>query len=508
MEEQTNNTKKVTKAEKVQANLSAIKLVKALEADNRLADSAEQEILSNYVGWGGLANDFFDSKINRFAKERDELKSLVTKEEYRAMEMSSLTAYYTSPEIATAMWDKIVESGFKGGNILDPSMGTGIFFETMPEDIKKNSTLYGIELDTITGAIAKHLHQDATVLVQGFETVNFEGTPFDLVITNVPFADVRIVDKAYDNKPYRIHDYFFKKAIDLVPYHGMVAAITSTGTADKSAGSILPELRRSGTQFLGGVRLPNTAFKDAGTRVVTDILFFQKGAFIPVPDNNIDFWSSDRKKLPFDNRVSLNPYFSQDAICKNPCVLGDYQVRHFNGGTLDLVVDSSFDLASELQEALSKVTVPFEAERLEPRDIILKEEVNHLDQDLLASLDIRLNEYACDKNGRVYYRDNTSIRPSSRAAEMIFYQDEQGQFVKYDDKYKEEAVLDFEAAVEADPNIVTNTWVSQTPSKAAKSKGLYKGIYFYETPLTDTENKRIRGMVAIKNAYQAIIDIQ
>lgn len=508
MEEQKNNTKTMTKAEKVQANLSAIKLVKALEADNRLADSAEQEILSNYVGWGGLANDFFDSKINRFAKERDELKSLVTKEEYRAMEMSSLTAYYTSPEIATAMWDKIVESGFKGGNILDPSMGTGIFFETMPEDIKKNSTLYGIELDTITGAIAKHLHQDATVLVQGFETVNFEGTPFDLVITNVPFADVRIVDKAYENKPYRIHDYFFKKAIDLVPYHGMVAAITSTGTADKSAGSILPELRRSGTQFLGGVRLPNTAFKDAGTRVVTDILFFQKGAFIPVPDNNIDFWSSDRNKLPFDKRVSLNPYFFQDAICKNPCVLGDYQVRNFNGGTLDLVVDSSFDLVSELQEALSKVTVPFEVERLEPRDIILKEEVNHLDQELLASLDIRLNEYACDKNGRVYYRDNTSIRPSSRAAEMIFYQDEQGQFVKYDDKYKEEAILDFEAAVEADPNIVTNTWVSQTPSKAAKSKGLYKGIYFYETPLTDTENKRIHGMVAIKNAYQAIIDIQ
>ena len=508
MEEQKNNTKTMTKAEKVQANLSAVKLVKALEADNRLADSAEQEILSNYVGWGGLANDFFDSKINRFAKERDELKRLVTKEEYRAIEMSSLTAYYTSPEIATAMWDKIVESGFKGGNILDPSMGTGIFFETMPEDIKKNSTLYGIELDTITGAIAKHLHQDATVLVQGFETVNFEGTPFDLVITNVPFADVRIVDKACDNKPYRIHDYFFKKAIDLVPYHGMVAAITSTGTADKSAGSILPELRRSGTQFLGGVRLPNTAFKDAGTRVVTDILFFQKGAFIPVPDTNIDFWSSDRNKLPFDNRVSLNPYFFQDAICKNPCVLGDYQVRHFNGGTLDLVVDSSFDLASELQEALSKVTVPFEVERLEPRDIILKEEVNHLDQDLLTSLDIRLNEYACDKNGRVYYRDNTSIRPSSRAAEMIFYQDEQGQFVKYDDKYKEEAILDFEAAVEADPNIVTNTWVSQTPSKAAKSKGLYKGIYFYETPLTDTENKRIRGMVAIKNAYQAIIDIQ
>lgn len=507
MEEQKQN-KTMTKAEKVQANLSAIKLVKALETDNRLADSAEQEILSNYVGWGGLANDFFDSKINRFAKERDELKSLVTKEEYRAMEMSSLTAYYTSPEIATAMWDKIVESGFKGGNILDPSMGTGIFFETMPEDIKKNSTLYGIELDTITGAITKHLHQDATVLVQGFETVNFEGTPFDLVITNVPFADVRIVDKAYDNKPYRIHDYFFKKAIDLVPYHGMVAAITSTGTADKSAGSILPELRRSGTQFLGGVRLPNTAFKDAGTRVVTDILFFQKGAFIPVPDNNIDFWSSDRNKLPFDKRVSLNPYFFQDAICKNPCVLGDYQVRNFNGGTLDLVVDSSFDLASELQEALSKVTMPFEVERLEPRDIILKEEVNHLDQNLLASLDIRLNEYACDKNGRVYYRDNTSIRPSSRAAEMIFYQDEQGQFVKYDDKYKEEAILDFEAAVEADPNIVTNTWVSQTPSKAAKSKGLYKGIYFYETPLTDTENKRIRGMVAIKNAYQAIIDIQ
>lgn len=503
---------KMTKAEKVQANLEAIKLVKALEADNRLATSEEQTILANYIGWGGLANDFFDTKIGRFATEREELKQLVTKEEYRAMEMSSLTAYYTSPEIATAMWDKIVESGFKGGNILDPSMGTGIFFATMPEAIKKNSTLYGIELDAITGAIAKHLHQDATVLVKGFEDVTFEGQPFDLVITNVPFADVRIVDKAYNEKPYRIHDYFFKKSLDLVPRFGMVAAITSTGTADKRSGSILPELRSDNAAFMGGVRLPNTAFKEAGTQAVTDILFFQKDGI--ESDDQYLFWES-QVNLKADERVRLNIYFDQGEgnanpfVNKtNPHVMGEYQVRNFNGGTLDLVLDKEVDFQEALREAMSHVDTPVCLDGLEDREVIVKEEVNPLDVELLDTLNIRLNEYACDEKGTVYYRDNTSIRPSSRPAEMIFYQDQDGKFVKYDTKYKEAAITVFESEVEADPTIITNTWVSQTPSKAAQSKGLYKGIHFYETPLSATEDKRIRGMVAIKDAYQAIIDIQ
>ncbi|HEM4855897.1 TPA: N-6 DNA methylase, partial [Streptococcus suis] len=177
-----------TARDKVETNIAAIRLVKNLEVEYRNALPSEQELLAKYVGWGGLANEFFDDYNPKFSKEREELKSLVTDKEYSDMKQSSLTAYYTDPALIRQMWDKLERDGFTGGKILDPSMGTGNFFAAMPKHLREKSELYGVELDTITGAIAKHLHPNSHIEIKGFETVAFNDNSFDLVISNVPFA--------------------------------------------------------------------------------------------------------------------------------------------------------------------------------------------------------------------------------------------------------------------------------------------------------------------------------
>ncbi|HEM5210224.1 TPA: N-6 DNA methylase, partial [Streptococcus suis] len=200
-----------TARDKVETNIAAIRLVKTLETERRQANPSEQELLAKYVGWGGLANEFFDEYNPKFSKEREELKSLVTDKEYSDMKQSSLTAYYTDPALIRQMWDKLERDGFTGGKILDPSMGTGNFFAAMPKHLREKSELYGVELDTITGAITKHLHPNSHIEIKGFETVAFNDNSFDLVISNVPFANIRIADNRYD-RPYMIHDYFVKKS--------------------------------------------------------------------------------------------------------------------------------------------------------------------------------------------------------------------------------------------------------------------------------------------------------
>ena len=264
-----------TDAEKVRANVEAVALVKELEKTQQQATADQQEVLAKYVGWGGLANVFFDRYTGKFEEERTRLENLVTQEEYRSMEHSSLTAYYTDTRIAEEMWDYLIKNGFKGGNILDPSMATGIFFGTMPKEIQEKSTLVGVELDTISGQIAKQLFPEATILIQGFETVEFDGKPFDLIMTNVPFSEFRIADMNYD-KPYVIHDYFLRKSVDLLHENGVIGFVTSMGTANKRSNSILKEIKDE-VAFLGGVRLPSSAFKElAGTTVSSDILFFER----------------------------------------------------------------------------------------------------------------------------------------------------------------------------------------------------------------------------------------
>ncbi|VGQ40413.1 SNF2 family protein [Streptococcus pyogenes] len=420
-----------TSRDKVETNIVAIRLVKTLETERRQANPSEQELLAKYVGWGGLANDFFDDYNPKFSKERAELKSLVTDKEYSDMKQSSLTAYYTDPALIRQMWDKLERDGFTGGKILDPSMGTGNFFVAMPKHLREKSELYGVELDTITGAIAKHLHPNSHIEIKGFETVVFNDNSFDLVISNVPFANIRIADNRYD-KPYMIHDYFVKKSLDLVHDGGQVAIISSTGTMDKRTENILQDIRET-TEFLGGVRLPDSAFKAiAGTSVTTDMLFFQKHLNKGYVSDDLAFSGSIRYEK--DSRIWLNPYFDGEY---NSQVLGIYEVRNFNGGTLS-VKGTSDNLIASVQTALNHVKAPREIDRNEViiNPNVLTEQV--IDTSIPAEMRENLGQYSFGYQGStVYYRDNKGIRVGTKTEEISYYVDEEGTFKAWDTKHSQ-----------------------------------------------------------------------
>lgn len=481
-----------TDAEKVRANVEAVALVKELEKTQQQATVEQQEILAKYVGWGGLANVFFDRYTGKFEEERTRLENLVTQEEYRSMEHSSLTAYYTDTRIAEEMWDYLVKNGFKGGNILDPSMATGIFFGTMPEEIQEKSTLVGVELDTISGQIAKQLFPEATILIQGFETVEFDGKPFDLIMTNVPFSEFRIADMNYD-KPYVIHDYFLRKSVDLLHENGVIGFVTSMGTANKRSNSILKEIKDE-VAFLGGVRLPSSAFKElAGTTVSSDILFFEKDRLKTKSSNDIFFEEVIRSSLDEEGRIFINPYFEENQV------LGKYEVRHFNGATLSVKPNKDSDLFLDIKEGLSTIYAPtFAGYSLAAVTIASKEKFQS---------SVRPYEYGFE-DGRVVYHNGRETRALSKGAELTFYQDEDENFVSWDKKHSSSVIEEFEALRQEDESVITSTYISSQPSVRGANKGLYKGVYFYEKPLEDKEIARVKGMIAIKEAYQSVIDIQ
>lgn len=497
-----------TTTEKVITNIKIIKLVKELEASGQQATRAQQELLATYVGWGGLANEFFDEYNQRFEKERNTLKEVVTEKEYKALKRSSLTAYYTDPAIALEMWNKLLRDGFKGGNILDPSMGTGIFFMTMPEILRASVNLYGIELDSITGAIAKQLFPLAKILVQGFETVEFSSSCFDLVMTNVPFANLRIIDESY-SKPYLIHDYFIKKSLDLVRDNGVVAVISSTGTMDKRSDNILQDIKAY-TRFLGGVRLPRTAFKNiAGTDVTTDILFFEKHPNVSLVDHFENAFEGSAA-LSSDSRIVVNPYFQsriQDGVETNTQILGTYKIENYNGGTLTVVPGKDDDLYQVIARGLEN-TYAFSYVDRDMEFIHLKDnraENKDIPNEVIDSL--RLYEFGLDYLGNVYYRDRNGIRRSAVIEEISFYQTAEGDFVAWAEK-SQNKIQKFEELFSADKHILVDTYINDKPSMRGKYVGCYKGTYFYESPLDEKSNTRIRGMIAIKNAYQSVIDIQ
>jgi N12 class adenine-specific DNA methylase len=335
-----------TPTEKVNANLQAIQLVKQIDVENRGATPAEQDILAKYVGWGGLANEFFDENRLKFASQRQELKTIVSDKEYQAMRESSLTAYYTDPMIIRNMYKELEENGFKGGRILDPAMGTGNFFSAMPKHLRENSELYGVELDTITGSIAKLLHPQANIKIQGFETVDFNPDSFDVVVGNVPFANFTIND-ARLKKPYLIHDYFFKKSLNIVRPGGLVSFITSTGTMDKRNSSFRKELHQE-AGLIGAIRLPNTAFKAiAGTDIATDILTLQKGQ-----TRSIGYWEESSEVQDSSGEiiegVQANQFFSKESSL---AVLGTFEVKNFNGKTLSVRSTPDMDIISEMDKA-------------------------------------------------------------------------------------------------------------------------------------------------------------
>ncbi|MGU8022859.1 DEAD/DEAH box helicase family protein, partial [Streptococcus suis] len=490
-----------TARDKVETNIAAIRLVKNLEVEHRNASSSEQELLAKYVGWGGLANDFFDDYNPKFSKEREELKSLVTDKEYSDMKQSSLTAYYTAPALIRQMWDKLERDGFTGGKILDPSMGTGNFFAAMPKHLREKSELYGVELDTITGAIAKHLHPNSHIEIKGFETVAFNDNSFDLVISNVPFANIRIADNRYD-RPYMIHDYFVKKSLDLVHDGGQVAIISSTGTMDKRTENILQDIRET-TEFLGGVRLPDSAFKAiAGTSVTTDMLFFQKHLDKGYVADDLAFSGSIRYEK--DSRIWLNPYFDGEY---NSQVLGTYEVRNFNGGTLS-VKGTSDNLIASVETALHHVKAPRKIDRNEViinPDVLTKQVI---DTSIPAEMRENLGQYSFGYQGStVYYRDNKGIRVGTKTEEISYYVDEEGNFKAWDTKHSQKQIDRFNV-LEVTDNTALDVYVTDDAAKRGQFKGYYKKTVFYEAPLSDKEVARIKGMVDIRNAYQEVIAIQ
>ncbi|MGC3806489.1 helicase-related protein [Enterococcus faecium] len=328
--------------EKIKANLEAIRLSKEIsQIPGRIATDKEREVLAKYVGWGGLAA-IFDERDDKYLSERNQLKVLLSAEDYRAARESVLTAYYTDPRIIQAIYQKIEAMGFKGGTILDPSTGTGNFFSAMPKTIRENSTLYGVELDPITGKIAQQLHPDANIEITGFEKTPLNKDKFDLVISNIPFDNFKIEDENYSKK-YAIHDYFIKKALDSTKEGGIVAVITSMSTMDKSDSSIRREYAEK-ADLLGAVRLPSNAFKKiAGTDVVTDILFFQKNSERVLEYSPSWVFNGSDPEIP---EVVMNNYF----IRYKEMVLGELDVKNFRGQTLT-VKSREGDLIDYLNQA-------------------------------------------------------------------------------------------------------------------------------------------------------------
>lgn len=340
-----------TPSEKINDNMQAIKLLKELEGSNRKPTNNEKEILARYVGWGGLPT-FFDTRVinNTYEILRNELKELVTSEEYSQMEDSVLTAYYTDPNLIQEIFLKIEKMGFNGGKVLDPAMGTGNFYSAMPKRMKEHSELFGVELDPITGAIASYLHDDANVQIKPFEKTTFEKSSFDLVIGNIPFNDFKISDKKNYTKDLYIHDYFITRSLDLLKDDGILAVISSSGTLDKRDNSIRNEWAKNST-FLGAVRLPNNAFKKiAGTEVVTDILFFRKS---PSEEAEKDWLISDRHSID-SQAVRYNNYFM-----KHPeQVVGYLSVKNFRGGTLTVLprLDHNQSLEKQVVKSLNQLS--------------------------------------------------------------------------------------------------------------------------------------------------------
>ena len=337
---------------KYSANVTAIKTLKQIESEHRHATAEEQDILAHYSGWGGIA-DAFDSTKENWSREYAELKDLLTDKEYSAARESTLTAFYTEPYIIKSIYAALENMGFTGGEILDPAMGTGNFFGNLPAEMAKNSRLYGVELDSLTARIAKELYPEAKIQNRGFERTKFENGTFDVIIGNVPFGDFKPYDPEYDE--YLIHDYFFAKSIDKLKPGGIMVLITSAGTMDKYDDSFRRELSGK-ADFLGGVRLPEDAFRTAGTQTVTDILFFQKLEFEHENDRNLD-WVRSERVYGEASVFQENRYFRQ-----NPeMVLGTPEIVSGRFGNTR-TIKSDGNTAERLSEAISRLHGNFSAE--------------------------------------------------------------------------------------------------------------------------------------------------
>lgn len=377
-----------TPGEKFAANVRAIRCLKRIEAEERLATPEEQEILSRYVGWGGLPQ-CFEETHSKYA----ELKSLLDEDEYAAARASSLTAFYTPPVVIRGIYKALSQMGFQQGNLLEPACGTGNFIGLLPADMA-GSKAYGVEIDSISGRIAQQLYQNASISVNGFETVQMPDSFFDVAIGNVPFGDFKVVDRRYDKHHWLIHDYFFGKALDKVRPGGIVAFITSKGTMDKENSAVRRYLAQR-ADLIGAIRLPDNTFKqNAGTEVTSDILFLQKR-------DHITDLEQDWVQLDTDeNGIRMNRYFVQHP----EMILGDMVMESTRFG-----MDSACKAreGADLSEQLAQAIQFLQAE-IKPYE--LEEANEEEDRSIPADPTVRNFSYTI-VDGQVYYRENSLMHP-------------------------------------------------------------------------------------------------
>jgi len=379
--------------EKFRQNVEAIRTLEKIEGENRIATPEEQEILAKYVGWGGLADAFDETKTN-WASEYQELKSLLSAEEYDSARESTLNAHYTSPVIIKAIYDAMERMGFSKGNILEPAMGIGNFFGMLPEKMQE-SRLYGVELDGITGRIARQLYPNADVKITGFEKTDYPNDFFDVAIGNVPFGQYKVADRAYDKHNFLIHDYFFAKALDKVRPGGVVAFVTSKGTMDKKS----PEVRKylaQRAELLGAIRLPNTAFKEnAGTEVTSDILFLKKR------DRVIDIEPDWVHLCENEDGIAMNQYFADHPemiMGKMEMVSGQF------GMEATCTPDTTISLSKQLEKAISHIEGSIDEVEFDELDDELAREA------IPADPGVKNYSYTI-VDERVYYRENSIMKP-------------------------------------------------------------------------------------------------
>ena len=402
-----------------QWNMDAIRTLKQIESENRLATPEEQKTLSKFVGWGGLSQAF-DEENAGWSKEYKELKEMLSDEEYAAARATVNNAFYTSPEIAMCMNSALVQFGFRGGNVLEPSMGIGNFFGSMPETMHE-AKLYGVELDSISGRIAKQLYQNANISITGFENTTYPDNFFDVVVGNVPFGDYKVFDPKYNKYNFRIHDYFLAKALDQVRPGGMVAVITTKGTLDKANPTIRKYLAER-AELVGAVRLPNTAFKDnAGTEVTADILFLQKR------ERKIDIEPDWVHLGVTEHGIAVNSYFAEHP----EMMLGamEYDTRIYGQDSRYTVCvnnDENFNMYEALNKAISNIKAQMtDFERV-------ADEAEQTEEVIPADPDVRNYTYTFFE-GKLYYRENSEMvrkEVSQTAGERIRSLDEIRQITR------------------------------------------------------------------------------
>ena len=387
-----NEVEQVGKKERFRRNIMAIQLLKKCQEENRFATPEEQIILSKYVGWGGIP-EAFDERNSAWSTEYLELSSVLTPDEYAAARESTLTAFYTPPEVSTAIYKALEQMGFQDGNLLEPSCGIGNFIGMLPKSME-NAKVYGVELDTISAGIAQQLYQKSSIAAQGFEEVNVPDSFFDGVIGNVPFGDFKVADKRYDKYNFLIHDYFFAKSLDKLRPGGVMALVTSKGTMDKENSNVRKYIAQR-AELLGAIRLPSDTFKgNAGTEVVSDILFLQKR------DRLIDI-EPDWVHLDADeNGIRMNSYFVQHP----EMILGEMKMvsgRFGQEATCEPFENA--DLSELLNEAVSNI-------HGEISEYEVADELEEEENSIPADPEVRNFSYTV-VDDKIYFRENSRMSP-------------------------------------------------------------------------------------------------